>query len=93
VLGPLFRSTTKDKQRTELVILIRPEVTMTPCEGVDARERQMEYLNVDPDLETTLMPPNTRKRSTPDELLRRSQLQLRQEPECVDGRTVEGFSK
>ncbi|MHA3773906.1 secretin N-terminal domain-containing protein [Verrucomicrobiota bacterium sgz303538] len=93
VIGPLFRTTTKDKSRTELVVLIHPEVTMSPCEDVDMRERQMEYLNVDPDLETTLMPPNLRKRGTPDELLRRSQLMLRQDPECVEERTVEGFKK
>ena len=84
VVGALFRTTTKEKSRTELVILIRPEVTMGPCEDVDTREREMEFLNVDPDLETTLVPPNTRKRGSPEELLRRSQLLLRQEPVCVD---------
>ncbi len=84
VVGALFRTTTKEKSRTELVILIRPEVTMSPCEDVDTREREMEFLNVDPDLETTLVPPNTRKRGSPEELLRRSQMMLRQEPVCLD---------
>jgi type II secretion system protein D len=93
VIGPLFRSTTKDKARTELVILIRPEVTMTPTESVDDKERHMEYLNVDPDLETTLLPPNMRKRGTPDDLMRRSQLLLRDEPARIERTSVTGFSK
>jgi general secretion pathway protein D len=93
VIGALFRTTSKEKTRTELVILIRPDVTTAPCEDVDLRERQMEYLNVDPDLENTLYPPNVRKLGSTEELLRRSKLKLREPAECLEELPVRSMKK
>ena len=90
VIGPLFGSKSKVKTRTELIILIRPVVSMGPCEAVDQREREMEFLNVDPDLETTLYPQNLRKKVQSEPALRRSPLILRQPTECVDESILKG---
>lgn len=79
VLGSLFRSTTKGKTRTELVILIRPEVTMNSAEATEQRERQFEMLDLEPDLESSLAPPNVRKKAPASELMRRSPMILRQD--------------
>ncbi len=65
VLGPLFRTTSKEKIRRELVILIRPSVTITPDESVQAREREQEMLKIEPDIEGTLYPTGTRRSSPP----------------------------
>ncbi len=73
LLGPLFRSTSYDKSREELVILIRPVVTTTPPESVRAGERESEYLRLEPDLEHTLFNGQLKQRSAHSEdLLRRS---------------------
>lgn len=58
VLGYLFSNTTKEKIRTELVILIRPEVSWAPPEAVQIRQRAEEFLNIPPNLESTIFPPN-----------------------------------
>lgn len=79
VLGSLFRSTTTGKSRTELVILIRPEVTMNSAEATEQRERQFEMLDLEPDLESSLAPPNVRKKAPASELMRRSPMILRQD--------------
>jgi general secretion pathway protein D len=89
VLGPLFRRTTTDKSRTELVILMRPVVSLNPCEDIDTKERGMEFFNIEPDLESTIYPSNLRKKVPAVEMSRRSPLTLRQETECVE----EGFGK
>jgi type II secretion system protein D len=62
LLGSLFRSTTYDKTREELVILIRPTVTFTPAESVRAAENEQEALRLEPDLEQTIYEPNHRER-------------------------------
>ncbi len=62
LVGALFRKTTKDKTRTELVVLIRPVVTIGPNEDVRGRERAMEALNIEPDVEATIYPTNLRKK-------------------------------
>jgi type II secretory pathway component GspD/PulD (secretin) len=77
LLGPLFRKTTVDKQRTELVILLRPEVTVGPIEDTRIREKEMEYLNLEPDLESTLYPPNKRQKVTPEIFSRHTGVNLR----------------
>jgi general secretion pathway protein D len=59
LLGPLFSTTTKEKIRTELVILIRPVVSWAPPESIQIRERAQEFLNMDPDVEATLFPRST----------------------------------
>lgn len=48
LLGFLFRSTTKEKTRSELVVLIRPHVISTPAEGEDISRRLLDKLSVHP---------------------------------------------
>jgi len=78
LLGALFSTTTKEKVRTELVILIRPEVTWAPPDAIDLREREMEYLNIPPDLESTLFPDVKAKKATPEVMLRKPAAPLRE---------------
>lgn len=42
LLGWLFRSTERVKQRTELIVLIRPHVISTPAEGEDISRRVLD---------------------------------------------------
>jgi type II secretory pathway component GspD/PulD (secretin) len=56
VFGPLFSVTTDKKQRSELLVLIRPTVTMSPVEAVKAGERAEERMTIPPDLDATLDP-------------------------------------
>ncbi len=72
LLGYLFSTTTKEKIRTELVILIRPVVSWAPPESIQIRERAQEFLNMDPDLEGTLYPPLARPTATPSPFRARS---------------------
>ncbi|MEZ0258879.1 MAG: secretin N-terminal domain-containing protein [Chthoniobacter sp.] len=58
LLGYLFSNTTKEKIRTELIILVRPEVSWTPPEARQIRQRAEEFLNLEPNLEASLYPPN-----------------------------------
>ncbi|MEI9898615.1 MAG: hypothetical protein WDN28_33355 [Chthoniobacter sp.] len=58
LLGYLFSNTTKEKIRTELIILVRPEVSWTPPEARQLRQRAEEFLNLEPNLEASLYPPN-----------------------------------
>ncbi|WP_162145312.1 secretin N-terminal domain-containing protein [Chthoniobacter flavus] len=67
-LGYLFSSTTKEKIRTELVILIRPEVSWAPPEAAQIRERAQEVLSMDPDLEASLSKNGVRKAEAPEGL-------------------------
>jgi len=71
LLGALFSTTTKEKVRTELVILIRPEVTWAPPDAIDLREREMEYMNIPPDLESTLFPEVKATKAAPESMLRK----------------------
>jgi type II secretion system protein D len=71
LLGPLFRSTTYDKSREELVILIRPVVTTSPPESVRAGEREGEYMRLEPDLEHTLFDSQLKQRTPHSEDLLR----------------------
>jgi general secretion pathway protein D len=57
LLGYLFSNTTKEKIRQELVILVRPEVSWTPPEAQILRQRAEEFLNLEPNLESALYPP------------------------------------
>lgn len=61
VLGYLFSGTSKEKIRTELVILIRPLVSWAPPESIQIRERAQEFMNMDPDLEASIFPAGVRK--------------------------------
>jgi type II secretory pathway component GspD/PulD (secretin) len=79
VLGTLFKNTTKDQSRTELVILIRPEVTIGPEEAMAVREREQEFLNMESDIEASLMPQGVRKRVPAAPILRESSVTIREE--------------
>jgi general secretion pathway protein D len=87
VVGALFRRTTTDKVRTELIVLIRPVVTMSPPEDTRLRERSMETLNIETDLESSIYPSNVRRKTTPEDLTRRAPLRLREEDETVLSKT------
>lgn len=78
LVGPLFRTTTIDKTRTELVILIRPVVSLGPKEDTGTREREMEYLHIEPDLESTVFPPNVHASAKPGEIELRAPVRLRE---------------
>ena len=58
LLGYLFSNTTKEKIRTELIILVRPVVSWSPPEARQIRQRAEEFLNLEPNLEASLYPPN-----------------------------------
>lgn len=59
LVGYFFSDTRKSQTRTELIILIRPEVTNTPSDAVAVREKEQDRLRLEPDLESTLDPPQT----------------------------------
>ena len=48
LLGWLFRGTEKIKERTELIVLIRPHVVSTPVEGGKISKELMEALSAHP---------------------------------------------
>jgi general secretion pathway protein D len=52
LLGWLFRGTEKVKRRTELVVLIRPCVIMTPYEGGKASQELLKALSAHPARDT-----------------------------------------
>ncbi|MEI6712397.1 MAG: secretin N-terminal domain-containing protein [Verrucomicrobiota bacterium] len=54
LIGPLFRSTSVDNKRTELVILIRPSVSTGPEEDFGVRDRHMEPMRIPVNLEDGL---------------------------------------
>ncbi|MDB6174515.1 MAG: Type and secretion system protein [Chthoniobacteraceae bacterium] len=65
VVGALFRSHSKDNSRSELVVLIRPVVSTNPGEIIQTREREQEFMAIEPDLEASIYPKGIRKRSDP----------------------------
>ena len=56
LIGFLFRSTERVKERTELVIFIRPHVLSTPAEGERESRRLLETLSRSPDLGSVFEP-------------------------------------
>ena len=50
-LGALFRSTTSDKTRQELIILMRPEVTLTKLDAYRLRQKNEDRTHFGPELE------------------------------------------
>lgn len=60
LIGPLFGKTTKDKTRTELIVIMRPVVTSTPPETVALREKTFESFNIPPDFDQALVPEGIR---------------------------------
>jgi type II secretion system protein D len=57
LIGRLFRSTSENKTRTELVILIRPSVSIGPEDTYDIRDRNMRPLRIPATLEDELTLP------------------------------------
>ncbi|MDQ2658863.1 MAG: hypothetical protein M3Y03_00410 [Verrucomicrobiota bacterium] len=51
VIGSLFRTTTKQRERSELLILIRPEVTLTKLDQVRLKKRTTEKTHFDADID------------------------------------------
>lgn len=60
LIGPLFGKTTKDKTRTELIVIMRPVVTSTPPETAALREKTFESFNIPPDFDQALVPEGIR---------------------------------
>jgi general secretion pathway protein D len=50
-VGALFRSTTSNKMRTELVILMRPEVTLTKLDLYRVRQKSEDRMHFGPELD------------------------------------------
>jgi type II secretory pathway component GspD/PulD (secretin) len=50
-LGALFRSTTNNKMRTELIILMRPEVTLTKLDLYRLRQKSEDRMHFGPELD------------------------------------------
>lgn len=59
VIGPLFGTTTKDRVRNELIVMMRPVVTYAPQDSAKLREKTFESFAIPPDLESAIMPPGT----------------------------------
>jgi general secretion pathway protein D len=51
LVGTLFRSTTKNKARTELIVLMRPEVTLTKLDLYRLRQKSEDRSHFGPELE------------------------------------------
>jgi type II secretory pathway component GspD/PulD (secretin) len=50
-VGALFRSTTSDKTRQELIILMRPEVTLTKLDAYRLRQKSEDRTHFGPDID------------------------------------------
>jgi type II secretion system protein D len=57
ILGYLFGSKSKQSDRSELVILIRPVVTSTPGEIIDESHTERARLLMEPDIDSTISAP------------------------------------
>ena len=51
VVGALFRNTTRSKMRTELIILMRPEVSLTKLDLYRLRQKNEDRTHFGPELE------------------------------------------
>jgi type II secretion system protein D len=58
LLGGLFRSTSNKKDRTELVVLIRPSVSLGPEDVYEIRDRNMKPMRIPMNLEDDLVLPD-----------------------------------
>jgi hypothetical protein len=58
LLGGLFRTTTNKKDRTELVVLIRPSVSVGPEDVYNVRDRNMKPMRIPLNLEDDLVLPD-----------------------------------
>ncbi len=82
LIGPAFGKHSKAKVRNELIIIMRPVVTIAAAETSKLREKTYESFNIPSDLESAIMPPNIRERvkSGKPSQLRSSAPALREEP-------------
>ena len=89
VLGGLFRSTSTKKDRTELVVLIRPSVTVGPEDTYEIRDRNMRPLKIPVTLEDELSlpdaPPKKKSASVSDKVFRASPAGVRTADEADAG--------
>jgi len=53
-IGALFRTTTNNKDRSELIILMRPQVVKSGVEAIDLAEKEQQRLHIEPDVEATI---------------------------------------
>ena len=81
VIGPLFGNKTTAKTRAELIVIMRPVVTIGPAEPTLLREKTFEDFNIPSDLESSIMPAGIRERVSPPKPagLRSSAPMLREE--------------
>ena len=56
ILGYLFGNKTKQSDRSELIILIRPVVTVSPAEMADESHVERNHLLMEPDIDSTISP-------------------------------------
>lgn len=63
VIGPLFGKTVKNKTRSELIIIMRPIVTMAPSEAAELREKTFESFNIPPDFDQAVIPAGLREKA------------------------------
>ena len=63
VLGYLFKNTTKNNDREELIILIRPVVTNSPAEQIKNSQDEQRHLFIEPNVESTLVEPTPKPAS------------------------------
>ena len=83
LIGPLFGRHAKAKVRNELIIIMRPVVTLAADENAKLREKTFDAFNIPPDLEAAIMPQNIRERVKPPvkpATMRGSAPQFRDEP-------------
>jgi type II secretory pathway component GspD/PulD (secretin) len=66
LIGGLFGKSTKAKSRNELIMIMRPVVTLGAGETAALREKTFDAFNVPADLEAAIMPPNIRERVKPE---------------------------
>ncbi len=86
LIGPLFGKHSKAIIRNELIIIMRPVVTLSPNETTRLREKTFDSLELPADLEAAIMPPNVRERVKPPEKaasLRKASPRLRDETNSV----------
>jgi len=77
LLGNLFSTTSKEKIRTELVILISPEVSWAPPDNRRIRQTTQRYLELEPDLESTIAASEKKKKPAKQGLFHRPAVQTR----------------
>ena len=56
IVGALFRNTTKDKSRNELLILMRPEVALTKLDLYRLRQKNADKTHLGPELDKMIAP-------------------------------------